>query len=132
MTFWKRLRTYLIGVGLGLLIVYVFFKDRDLSGWTPQGRVLTAIDSSAVTISKRAMCQFECYQLEAEDWREIHADASVDFSESNVQKKPCPVYRLNSVYQTEEFQLIWEVCEDAEKVELLSIIKKGETCPSCG
>jgi len=131
MTFWRRLRTYLIGVGLGLLIVYVFFNDRDLSGWTPQGRVLTAIDSSDVTISTRAMCQFKCYNISSENWRELQVETSVNFSESNVQKKPCPVYQLNSTYKGEQFQLIWEVCEDAEKVELLSIVKKGKGC-SCG
>ena len=131
MTFWKRLRTYLVGVGLGLLIVYVFFKDRDLSGWTPQGRVLTAIDSSNFSISERAMCQMNCYRLQTEEWRLIHNEASVNFSESNVKKKPCPVYHLSSVYKAEEFKLIWEVCEDAEEVELLSIVKKGEKC-DCG
>ena len=131
MTFWKRLRTYLIGVALGLLIVYVFFKDRDLSGWTPQGRVLTTIDSSQVSISERARCQINCYSLETEEWREIHKVASVDFSESNVRKEPCPVYHLKSAYKEEEFKLIWEVCEDAEKVKLLSVIKEGEKC-KCG
>lgn len=131
MTFWRRLKTYLIGVGLGLLIVYVFFKDRDLSGWTPQGRVLTTIDSSAVTISERAICQLTCYQLPQEEWRSIHAVASVNFSESSVQKKPCPVYHLESTYREEDYLLIWEVCEAAEMVELLSVKKKGSTCSDC-
>jgi len=131
MTFWKRLRTYLVGVGLGLLIVYVFFKDRDLSGWTPQGRVLTTIDSSAVTLSDRAKCQLQCNNFELEDWRKVHATASVDFSESSTQKKPCPVYQLNSVFEEKNYQLIWEVCEEAEKVELLSFVKEGTKC-DCG
>ena len=103
MTFWKRLRIYLVGVGLGLLIVYVFFKDRDLTGWTPQGSVLTAIDSSEVHISERAMCQFECYDFSVKNWKEIHAIASVNFSESNVRKEPCPVYRLESTFKREKY-----------------------------
>ncbi|MBL4708350.1 MAG: hypothetical protein JKY48_07940 [Flavobacteriales bacterium] len=132
MTFWKRLRTYLIGVGLGLLMVYVFFKDRDLGGWTPQGRVLTTIDSSAVTLSDRALCQLNCYQIPKEEWRMIHNVADVNFSESNVRKKPCPVYRLESNYREEDYILIWEVCENAEKVELLSVKKLGIPCKECG
>lgn len=128
MTFWRRLRIYLVGVGLGLLIVYVFFKDRDLSGWTPQGRVLTAIDSSAVSISERALCQLHCLGIEGEDWREVHALAEVNFSESNTQKKPCPVYRLNSYYREQKYLLVWEVCEKEEKVELLSVSLEGKSC----
>ena len=131
MTFWRRLRIYLVGVGLGLIIVYVFFNDRDLSGWTPQGRVLTTIDSSAATISERARCQLRCNNFEVEDWRKIHSTASVNFSESSTQKKPCPVYQLNSVFEEKNYQLIWEVCEDAEKVELLSFVKEGKKC-DCG
>jgi hypothetical protein len=128
MTFWRRLRIYLLGVGLGLLIVYVFFKDRDLSGWTPQGRVLTAIDSSTVSISERALCQLNCLGIEGEAWREVHASAEVNFSESNTQKKPCPVYRLTSHYQEQKYVLVWEVCEKAEKVELLSVSTEAMSC----
>ena len=131
MTFWRRLRIYLVGFGLGLLIVYVFFKDRELNTWTPQSRVLTTIDSSAVTISKRARCQISCNNFEIEDWRKIHATASVDFSESSPQKEPCPIYRLNSVFEEMDYQLIWEVCENDEKVELLSFVKEGKKC-DCG
>lgn len=128
MTFWRRLRIYLVGVGLGLLIVYVFFGDRDLSGWTPQGRILTAIDSSNVTISPRAKCQLECNQMAMDEWRMVHTAASVDFSESSTQKKPCPVYRLNSKLENGDYQLIWEVCEQEERVELLSFVKHGVDC----
>jgi len=121
----------MVGVGLGLLIVYVFFRDRDLSGWTPQGRVLTAIDSSAISFSERALCQLNCYNFQQEDWRLVHNVASVNFSESSTQKKPCPVYHLNSEYENENYQLIWEVCENDEKVKLLSFRRKGKEC-DCG
>ncbi len=131
MTFWKRLRTYLIGVGLGLLIVYVFFKDRDLSGWTPNGRILTTIDSSAVALSDRAKCQLACNNFEEDGWRAIHQVASVNFSESSTHKEPCPVYQLNSVVDEQSYRLIWEVCEKEERVELLSFVKEGVKC-DCG
>ena len=128
MTFARRLRIYLIGVGLGLLIVYVFFKDRDLSGWTPQGRILTAIDSSQVEISERALCQFECIGMQQEQWRELHKVAKVNFPESSTQQKPCPIYHLKSELENEKYTLIWEVCESLERVKLLAISKEGKKC----
>jgi len=131
MTFWKRLRTYLIGVGLGLLIVYFIFGDRDLSSWTPQRRVLTTIDSSEVSISERAKCQLACLNMQEEDWKKVQHEAEVNFSESNTKKKPCPIYQLGSNFKESDFLLIWEVCEDQEKVKLMGISKKGVNC-QCG
>jgi len=128
MTFWRRLRTYLIGVGLGLLIVYFIFGDRELNSWTPQKRILTAIDSSDITISDRAMCQLACLEMNEADWKKVQQKASVNFSESSTKKKPCPVYQLESKYLENDFKLIWKVCEKDEKVDLLSITKKGTNC----
>lgn len=130
MTFKRRLRTYLIGVGLGLLMVYIFFGDRDISSWTPEGRVLTTIDSSTMIISERAKCQMMCLELNDSVIYKIQDAASVNFSESSTRKKPCPVYKLESTWKEESYKLIWEVCENAEEVTLSSILKEGQKC-SC-
>ncbi len=129
MKFWKRLRTYLVGVGLGLVMVYFFFGDRDLSFWTPQGRVLIAIDSSSQVISEKAVCQLACYGFSDTTLWDIQSMASVDFSESDTRKEPCPIYTLKSIWQDEVYTLIWEVCESAEEVELLSLERLKANCP---
>ncbi len=128
MTFWRRFRTYLVGVGLGLLIVYVMFGDRELNTWTPEKRIMTTIDSSAISISARAECQLKCLGLENRKWVEIQQASNVDFSESNPQKKPCPIYRLKNKSAAAEYVFMWEVCEFDEKVQLLSVSKKGVGC----
>lgn len=127
MIFLRRLRTYLIGVGLGLVIVYVIFGDRELNTWTPEKRIMTAIDSSTVSVSSRAACQLQCLELENKAWVAIQQQAAVNFSESDTQKEPCPIYRLE-YKEEEEYTMIWEVCEADEKVEMLSINKKGVSC----
>ncbi|MDB4060746.1 hypothetical protein N8371_08010 [Vicingaceae bacterium] len=128
MTFWRRFRTYLIGVGLGLLIVYVIFGDRELNTWTPENRIMTTIDSSTVSISARAVCQLKCLGLEDKKWVEIQHASDINFSESNAQKKPCPVYRLENKFDKGEYTMIWEVCENEERVEMLSVSKEGKSC----
>jgi hypothetical protein len=128
MTFWRRVRTYLVGFGLGLLMVYVFFGDRDLSSWTPEGRILTTIDSSAMVLSERAICQIKCLELSDSLIYQIQETAEVNFSESSTRKEPCPIYKLESVWKEEKYKLIWEVCENAEEVTLISILKNEKNC----
>tara|TARA_R110002072_G_scaffold180888_6_gene336948 strand:+ start:2001 stop:2369 length:369 start_codon:yes stop_codon:yes gene_type:complete len=118
----------MIGFGLGLLIVYVLFGDRELNTWTPQQRILTAIDSSEVSFSDRAICLIKCLQLQDNEWKEIQKTAKVDFSESATKRKPCPSYRLNATYREKSYVLIWEVCEKQERVKLLTIVEEGRSC----
>ncbi|KAA3651886.1 MAG: hypothetical protein DWP98_02115 [Bacteroidetes bacterium] len=128
MTFGRRLRTYLVGVGLGLLMVYIFFGDRDLTTWTPEGRVLIAIDSSTHIISDLAKCQMQCLVLSDSSIYKIQEVADVIFSESSTQKKPCPIYKIKSTWKEEKYSLTWEVCEFDEVVTLNSILKEGTEC----
>lgn len=128
MGFWRRFRLFLVGVGLGLILVMVFFGSRDWTSWTPESRVLTAIDSSEVSLSERARCQMNCLKINDNQLAELKAESSVNFKESNVKAKPCPVYRLESKLEERDYQLIWEVCEGKEKVKLLSLIKIGQEC----
>lgn len=121
MSFWRRFRTYLVGVGLGLVLVYVFFGDRDFYSWTPEGRVLLAIDSSEVSISKIAECQLACLKIDSDSLQRLMDESTVDFSESETDKKPCPVYKIKHISDIGVLNLMWEVCESKERVKLLSL-----------
>lgn len=81
-TFFRRLRTYLIGVFLGSIMVYFFFQDRLslFTSWTPKNRVLTAIETSDWQMSKLDSCTFEC--LGVKEKQTLLNEASVLFSES--------------------------------------------------
>ncbi len=131
MNFWRRFRTYLVGVGLGLLLTYVFFGDRDFHSWTPEGRVLLAIDSSEVSFSDKAKCQLLCLDISKDSLLKIQDDAMVDFSESETHKDPCPVYTIKHVINNGMLKLEWEVCENEEKVELISISSTAHSCGNC-
>ena len=129
MSFWRRFRLYMLGVGLGLIIVWIMFGQGERQSWTPEGRVLLYIDSSAQTYSERAICQLSCLQIDSSSLAEIQSFATVDFSESNTRKKPCPVYLLNSTIENKNYQLTWKVCENDEEGELLAIRLEGNRCP---
>lgn len=117
----------MFGFGLGLLFVYGVFGERDVTYWLPERKILTAIDSSQVSISKTALCQLDCNGFSEKDIPGLMKDADINFSESETRKKPCPVYHITT--HNEKYFMIWEVCEPEEKVELLSF-DAGKRC-SC-
>ena len=122
---------YLLGVGLGLILVWIFFGQGDRPSWTPEGRVLLTIDSSQQIYSERALCQLNCLEIQEKDIEQIQDMAQVNFKESNTRKEPCPVYHLRSSYKEQDLKLIWEVCKEEERVVLLSINSTAKSC-DCG
>lgn len=125
MAFWKRFRLYLFGFGLGLLFVYGVFGDRDVTSWLPERKILTAIDSSQVSITKRALCQLNCNGFSENDIPSLMDAADIDFGESETQREPCPIYNITT--QEGKYFMKWEVCEADEKVKLL-LFEAGGKC----
>src|SRR5690554_2393523 len=128
MTIWRRIRLFSIGIGLGLLIVYFYFGDRELNTWTPQSRVIAAIDSAEVSITPRANCQLKCLGITKDQAEEFALASKVNFSESNPKHEPCPIYRLKTKDEAQAFEMLWEVCEKKNTAELMSISKEGVDC----
>lgn len=93
MEFRKRLRLFILGILLGSGIVWAFlFRGRDMPAWTPEGRVLEALQNNPVKISSLAKCKLSCYQLSNNDILSVLRTADVIFSESNIRGKQVPEY----------------------------------------
>jgi hypothetical protein len=127
MNFWKRFKFFAIGLTLGTLVVYVIFGSRDLTSWTPQGRVLITIKQAEFKATDKAECQIACLGLERDSIAKILIKgADVDFKKSETQKKPCPIYDITIAEAELHYKL--EMCERDSLVNLLSIDKKGLVC----
>ena len=88
MKFWYRLRVYLLGVGLGVGLVFVFFKDRTsvLSSWTPNQRILQELQQKDMLSLPRWKCYTYCWGVDRE--ASFFSDGDVQFSESKPQANP--------------------------------------------
>ena len=53
MKFQQRLNRYLLGVALGLILVFVMFNGRDWLGWLPQNQVRKRIAATFQTPARR-------------------------------------------------------------------------------
>jgi hypothetical protein len=95
MSFGRRLRLFILGILLGSLVVWAFlFRGRTFPAWTPEGRVLEALQEQPIKISKHAACLLECFHISNNDVVEILRSADVIFSESSIRDKEIPEYVL--------------------------------------
>ncbi|MES2629414.1 MAG: hypothetical protein V4616_10650 [Bacteroidota bacterium] len=101
MSFPKRFRSYLIGFGLGILIVIFIFRDRAnlFTAWLPENRVLIEIYQDSLVASAKSDCQLKCLGKSVENIREgLKDNTSVEFRNSRTQQNPriyCLVQTIN-------------------------------------
>lgn len=86
----RKILYYLLGVGLGIVMVYFFFGDRDIQcSYFPNDRVLYDLRKKEIVLSTEQLAQDSSglsYALER---------ARVDFSRSDIGERECNVYFLD-------------------------------------
>lgn len=126
MSFKQRLLRYLVGVSIGLLMVWGMFGNRNWLKWTPNNRVLERLRHSDFTINAQARCGMECLNLHDGAIRRILSNGDVDFSESDTKQTPM-IYRIAD--RTDDaLQMTIEIADSS--ATLTYVIREGRTC-SC-
>ena len=128
MNFLNRLKYYLVGVGLGILMVMAIFKDRKLTNWTPQNQVRQEITEKEFIISEDKLCAFACGEIHSKDSvQSFIASGSVNFKKSNVKDHDARIY----LFEFED-QIISEVqvliLTLTESVEVLEVSLPNVDC----
>ena len=80
-----RIKYYLLGFGIGLILVIFIFGTRGCE-WLPNNRVLTSINSSQLYISNKNKCILECNSSIEKVFHLIEA-GNVDFSNSKTKDR---------------------------------------------
>ena len=88
MSFWKRIRVYAIGFGLGLLITSYFFGDRGGCNIFPGNDVKKNIMTTKFVTSDYLDCMIVCNEFTDSSIVELITQGDVYFKESNVQSNP--------------------------------------------
>lgn len=117
MTFFQRFSRFALGLVMGLVLVTIFFGERELGSWLPEKRIRNSILNGNLTISTDAQTAMDTLNLNSKELKTLIQDADVHFKESDTRKKPCPVYLL----KTDLYKFKIEVC-DSHSV-ILSLAK---------
>lgn len=97
MTFFRRLRLYLFGALLGILLVIFFFGDRLrlLTSWLPNNQVLLRLQMTETLYEPHALCKLECLDLDTADVSSLQKEGDVLFDESDTHSDPI-IYIVDS------------------------------------
>lgn len=97
MTFGKRLRLFMIGALLGVLLVIFFFNDRLylFTSWLPNNRVLLRLQMTEADYRDVALCELSCFDLDTADVSVLKREGDVRFRDSQTQADP-KVYVVDS------------------------------------
>ena len=115
MAFLRRLLFYILGIGLGTLIVIGLFGDRDFDyAYGPQARVkklfrTKIIDSISLNHVVLDISADSIYYHAVTKGKE-------DFSQSDTRKEPCGAYSMTFEYQETDYRMTIENCPDTVSV----------------
>ena len=120
MNFWRRLRFYLIGVSLGLVISFSFFKNRGCA-WLPGNRILNQLSSSLILCTDSVRCLMHCSGIADEDVFVLIKNGDVLFKESETESSPKKyVVQGNRKSDESEFKLAFVMRDSTAEVNVVS------------
>lgn len=108
---WRRIKLYLIGVGLGLILCVLLFKGKTFDACSPGGRVTEQISGIKVLkIDSALLARMNTVQLSADTLRKRIANGKVDFGRSQAQKEPCHEYLIGFDHSGKHLEAYISVC----------------------
>ncbi len=90
----KRIRLYLFGLIVGLVVVYFFvLKDKNIYK-TPQEVIFERMQHWELQLSDISACKFSCIQKDSKELIKLLPNSEIIYGESEVRKEPFPVYKI--------------------------------------
>lgn len=118
MAFLRRLLFYILGIGLGTLIVLAFFGERDFDyAYGPNARVRKTFRTKSVDSTQMNWPDLNL----AKDSAYFHAvvEGRVNFGESEPRKEPCGSYTLYFSWEDNPYKMVLENCPDTVHITAL-------------
>lgn len=111
----KRLAIYALGVGIGIVLVYFFFGDRDIQcNYFPNDRVLYDLRKKELRLRDGLSEQIP--QLDTIVSAALHY-GQIDFEKSEARREPCGLYFIDLETDSLNYSLRLENCDSMAYVQ---------------
>lgn len=111
----KKLKFYIIGLVLGLIVVFFVLnkKGATCKGYLPNSRVIAETLSKEFVYSQDVTSQMNQLNIDEKFLKDsIITEGNIDFDRSNAQKEPCPEYLLIYPKDNPRYELNFEKCKE--------------------
>lgn len=126
---WRRIRIYLFGVGLGLILTWALvLRNRnmaDLLAWTPSERVLNELRAdSTLKNPSNLVCFLHCNGVNSLDYEQLFSNGNVLFNESTPRGEH-KMYRIETKLENKRVLFADFIFSDTQ-IELNDMQVRGE------
>ncbi|MNJ97362.1 hypothetical protein D3C87_151060 [compost metagenome] len=115
--FWRRLRLYGLGFGIGLIMVFFFFRNRGCT-WLPENRVKNTFLGRVLVVSEDNQRIFDQHHLTDSMIESFLDDGSIFFGSSKKQGNP-KVYKIEKEINGKSVALWFSMPENAFIAEVV-------------
>ncbi|UKN01800.1 hypothetical protein K6119_18930 [Paracrocinitomix mangrovi] len=123
--FKTRLKYYLIGFGLGLVLMFFFFGNRACS-WLPENRVKNMLAEKEIVVGDSVLAIMDCQGVNNEDvYRFLNDDGDVKFGKSDTKVEP-KEYHIEGIKNNED--LVIRYALNTEFTEVIGIEYNQTNC----
>lgn len=85
--FFRRLKIYGIGFGIGLICVFLFFRNRGCN-WLPENRVKSSFIERVIVVHEDEIPAFKALVLNENQLNDLIQNSSISFTESKKKGEP--------------------------------------------
>jgi len=126
MKFVHRLAYYGLGLFFGIVILIFFLGGKKTScDYSPNARVLKNIRIKKRQFSENSLNFFQSNSIDTSAVSKILSGGDVDFNDSDTDAKPCNIYIVSGIVDSNHLRLEIENCDSIATVKN-ALIKKDE------
>jgi hypothetical protein len=119
----RRLKLFIAGVIIGSIVMYFsVFKGRNIYK-SPQEVVIGKLLKYPSEASEAASKKIRENNISTDEIKELLNNGDVKFSQSEVHKKPCPIYKIENELSDKKLRTVFfELCDSTSR--LIDIVYK--------
>ncbi|QDP84144.1 hypothetical protein FNJ88_00700 [Chryseobacterium sp. SNU WT5] len=116
----RKIKFFLLGLIPGLILVFFILnkKGASCSGYLPNSRVIAETLSKDFTYSAHFTAEMAALKIDEKFLKDsIITNGTIDFENSNAQRKPCPSYILTYPKNNPRYKIGFEKCKEQSNFE---------------